>query len=253
VGFFLGKKNLFTMLHFLRKIRRSLINSGSMRKYTLYAIGEIALVVIGILIALSINNWNERSKDRVKEKMLLLKFEKTLESNCILLNGYINRMKRGNNSTNIVLSSISNNSEYSDTLDNHFHSSRVLIPLKFISYSGYEEFKNLGFEIIDDDSLKNSIIKLYETVYPKMQEILDQFGGEFSSGLDEFVRNNFIGNNLENKDVPINYSKLINNNYYKYSLDEYQGVRQWLIEQYENSLDESESLLSFIKQKLKNK
>jgi hypothetical protein len=33
-----------------------------MRKYTLYAIGEIALVVIGILIALSINNWNEERK-----------------------------------------------------------------------------------------------------------------------------------------------------------------------------------------------
>ncbi|MBT8221519.1 MAG: hypothetical protein KJP00_16945 [Bacteroidia bacterium] len=46
------------MLTFLRKIRRSLIESGSARKYILYAIGEIALVVLGILIALQINNWN---------------------------------------------------------------------------------------------------------------------------------------------------------------------------------------------------
>jgi hypothetical protein len=50
------------MLTFLRKIRRSLINSGSARRYFLYAIGEIALVVIGILIALQINNWNETRK-----------------------------------------------------------------------------------------------------------------------------------------------------------------------------------------------
>tara|TARA_Y100000385_G_C13099534_1_gene643585 strand:- start:2936 stop:3121 length:186 start_codon:yes stop_codon:yes gene_type:complete len=53
-----------TMLTLLRKIRKSLIDSGSSRKYLLYAIGEIALVVIGILIALQINNWNESRKDR---------------------------------------------------------------------------------------------------------------------------------------------------------------------------------------------
>ena len=47
------------MLTFLRKIRRSLIESGNARKYLLYAIGEILLVMIGILLALQVNNWNE--------------------------------------------------------------------------------------------------------------------------------------------------------------------------------------------------
>lgn len=50
------------MLTFLRKIRRSLIESGSSSKYLLYAIGETLLVMIGIQMALQINNWNE---DRV--------------------------------------------------------------------------------------------------------------------------------------------------------------------------------------------
>lgn len=50
------------MITFLRKIRKSLIVSGNTRKYALYASGEIALVVIGILIALQINNWNEKRK-----------------------------------------------------------------------------------------------------------------------------------------------------------------------------------------------
>jgi len=56
------------MLTFLRKIRLSLIESGSARKYLFYAIGEIALVVIGILIALQINNWNEEQKNRRAEE-----------------------------------------------------------------------------------------------------------------------------------------------------------------------------------------
>ena len=56
------------MLTFFRLIRKSLIDSSSARKYLLYAIGEIALVVIGILIALQINNWNEWRKDSKKAK-----------------------------------------------------------------------------------------------------------------------------------------------------------------------------------------
>ena len=46
-----------------RRIRKGFLSDGATSKYLLYAIGEIALVVIGILIALQINNWNEWRKD----------------------------------------------------------------------------------------------------------------------------------------------------------------------------------------------
>jgi len=73
------------MLTFLRKIRKSLIDSGSTHKYLLYAIGEIALVVIGILIALQINNWNEWRKDRVAEKEVLKELQSDFVVNANLL------------------------------------------------------------------------------------------------------------------------------------------------------------------------
>jgi Family of unknown function (DUF6090) len=50
------------MIKFFRKIRQNMIKENKVSKYMLYAIGEIVLVVIGILIALSINNWNEDRK-----------------------------------------------------------------------------------------------------------------------------------------------------------------------------------------------
>ena len=59
------------MLTFFRRIRKELLVSGDTRKYVLYAIGEIALVVIGILIALQVNNGNQNSMDRKQEKLLL--------------------------------------------------------------------------------------------------------------------------------------------------------------------------------------
>ncbi|MGM5469619.1 DUF6090 family protein [Flavobacteriaceae bacterium LMO-SS05] len=52
------------MIKLFRNIRKNLITQGKTTNYLKYAIGEIVLVVIGILIALSINNWNEQRKER---------------------------------------------------------------------------------------------------------------------------------------------------------------------------------------------
>ena len=55
------------MIKFFRKSRQKLLSENKLSKYVLYAIGEIILVVIGILIALQINNWNEANKRRDNE------------------------------------------------------------------------------------------------------------------------------------------------------------------------------------------
>ena len=58
---------------------------GATRKYLLYAIGEIALVVIGILIALQINNWNEERKDNIREQVILKQLKDEYKSNLVQL------------------------------------------------------------------------------------------------------------------------------------------------------------------------
>jgi hypothetical protein len=60
------------MIKFFRKIRQRLLTENKFSKYLIYAIGEIILVVIGILIALSINNWNDYRKERNEEKIVLV-------------------------------------------------------------------------------------------------------------------------------------------------------------------------------------
>ena len=54
------------MIKLFRKIRQKLLAENKISKYLIYAIGEIILVVIGILIALQINNWNESNKEKKK-------------------------------------------------------------------------------------------------------------------------------------------------------------------------------------------
>jgi Family of unknown function (DUF6090) len=67
------------MIKFFRKIRQNLLMENKTGKYIKYAIGEILLVVIGILIALSINNWNEDRKNRLKEAVYLEGIKTDLE------------------------------------------------------------------------------------------------------------------------------------------------------------------------------
>jgi hypothetical protein len=56
------------MLSFFRRVRKALITQSKVRTYLLYAVGEIALVMIGILLALQVNNWNESLKQDVAEQ-----------------------------------------------------------------------------------------------------------------------------------------------------------------------------------------
>ena len=69
------------MIKFFRKIRQNLINQNKTSKYFKYAIGEIVLVVIGILIALQINNWNEKRNNKAKLESYILIYKDVLKLN----------------------------------------------------------------------------------------------------------------------------------------------------------------------------
>ena len=73
------------MIKFFRKIRQNLLSEGKIGNYLKYAIGEIILVVIGILIALQLNNLNENKKNDVFEKEILSQVQENLKSDKLVL------------------------------------------------------------------------------------------------------------------------------------------------------------------------
>ncbi len=77
------------MIRFFRKIRQQLLFNHKLRKYSLYAIGEILLVVIGILIALQINNQNDLRKERIKEIHYLQNIKTDLQINLQEMDRYL--------------------------------------------------------------------------------------------------------------------------------------------------------------------
>lgn len=69
------------MIKFFRKIRQKLLSENRFRKYLIYAVGEIILVMIGILLALQINNWNENRKLNLKKQELIFNLIEEFKEN----------------------------------------------------------------------------------------------------------------------------------------------------------------------------
>ncbi|WP_228850457.1 DUF6090 family protein [Aegicerativicinus sediminis] len=144
------------MINFLRSNRARLFFSSKISKYLLYAIGEIILVVIGILIALQVNNWNEREKELKLEHNILLNLKTELQDNLNALQLSITKRNQQLGATNLLLNSIRNSSGKNDTvkLDSLIGLSRYLP--NFEARSGViEEIINSGkLNLLENEELR---------------------------------------------------------------------------------------------------
>jgi len=91
------------MIPFFRKIRKKMADDNKPLKYMRYAIGEIILVVIGILIALQINNWNEHRKGVIEETIILKNLIEDLKADIKGYNKSIDWLKARQGSVDSVL------------------------------------------------------------------------------------------------------------------------------------------------------
>lgn len=79
------------MIKFFRHIRKSLVGQGKTKKYLLYAVGEIILVVIGILIALQLNTWKENKQNKKIEREYLNGILTNLEQDILVLSSLLKK------------------------------------------------------------------------------------------------------------------------------------------------------------------
>ena len=158
------------MIQFFRKIRRNLLNGGETTKYLKYAIGEIMLVMIGILLALQVNNWNEKRKQNQKEIVNLLAIKDDLEHD--LETEFINGISYGTkqNNTLNILKEFYINKEIVPKDSIHKYLYNNLFEWNFIlNTSAFENLKSSGMDIISNDSLRNKISSLYSNDYSEIE------------------------------------------------------------------------------------
>ena len=160
------------MIKFFRKIRQKLLSENKLSKYLLYAVGEIVLVVIGILIALQINNWNENRKANQEENNLFANLKIDFESRLTELNEF-NAAREKATSAALSLNSIiadKNNRPRDAEIDSLL--SKLINGFKF-----NEEFKML--EVVFNTGLindiKNEQLKRQLVEWPqKVEEMLEE-------------------------------------------------------------------------------
>ena len=163
------------MIKFFRKIRYDLMEKNKTGKYFKYAIGEIILVVIGILIALQINNWNENSVAQARIEIRLTNMIQDLQSdidetneilsitkNRIIINQAI--LRRSDRSGSIR----NTDTIYPDEISDNFKNPNTIISQNATfdgNMSTYNSFINSGeFYLIENPSLTKEIQKYYESI-----------------------------------------------------------------------------------------
>jgi hypothetical protein len=224
------------MLKFFRTIRKKLIKEDNVRKYLLYAIGEILLVVIGILIALQINNWNEDRKLRNQELEMLHSFKASLAIDADYREDSKERNEHARRSMNYIINHMEADLPYQDSLKYHFNYITSDWGLQ-IDYSSYEALKSNNINLISDDSLRNSIVGYYSyaegygTSLPnRYTNILEEASRNiFSKHFDQMWASRMIdGSWVQGEMIPNDYEALKKDREFSYFLKTLRNQNYWL-------------------------
>ena len=152
------------MIKFFNRIRRDLLKEGKTAKYLKYAVGEIVLVVIGILIALGINQKANFNNDRKTEVTILKEIRINLLSDLTEITDDINYMDTTDAACDIVKDLLETN----DVPTREFGANSLKMrttPHFNPNKSGYKLLESKGVEIIQNDSLRRAISDHYESLY----------------------------------------------------------------------------------------
>ena len=159
------------MIKFFRQIRQRMLSQNKLGKYLLYAIGEVILVVIGILIALQLNNFNQERKDKILEIKILTEIRENLLNDFEDHNENTGFLSNVVHSSKIILDHLNNDLPYHDSLAYHFAWLPMAANFDAIN-SGYNLWLSEGVNIIRNKSIRLKISKIYGQQYKWLRDFL---------------------------------------------------------------------------------
>ena len=230
----------------------------------LYAVGEILILIVGILIALQVNNWNEERQKRILEISILKAMKSDLERDLEVWKWDINIHKEVLLSIPEVLDHLDNKLPHSDTLNYHFLKSSLVSTFSFHS-GALETLKSTGINILSNETLRNEIVDLYTYWFDYKDQLTKfmvswhHFGGQrlFNTRFVEAYEfdNDSTEKGRDGGMVPLDYESLFHDDQFRYFLLTYQNVTSFSLKQYLESVKRVKVLIAEIDaeiQKLEN-
>ncbi|MEO8068117.1 MAG: DUF6090 family protein [Flavobacteriales bacterium] len=133
-------------------------------------VGEITMVMVGVLLALWVQNWNDDRKDVIKEGKLLREMRHNLDADLNDCRDNIVANQRYLHANTAVLKQLTERTPFNDTLRVHYANifgNTTLVA----NTSAYDNLKSIGFNLIRNDSLRGLITKLYSERYPYIHNV----------------------------------------------------------------------------------
>ncbi|TXE18812.1 hypothetical protein ES692_05000 [Psychroserpens burtonensis] len=251
------------MIKLFRNTRKSLIKENQTTKYLLYALGEIILVVFGILIALQINNWSENRKQRTIEKVYIENIKIDLKLNLKSLKNFI--AERNNTITSVELVLDFFNAKKTLDVDAfNFHSLTVMEWYPFENNDNtYQELLNSGqLSILSNKTMKDSLQNLQNNL-----SIIRFIESEMEEDYERYLYDKFfeiidLDTSIENLKAQVSKSEtlpeleltevktLLENRTFKNGFVLAQFNSEDLIVEYKNMMNTTEQIIILINQEL---
>ncbi|GLU44368.1 DUF6090 family protein [Allomuricauda sp. NBRC 101325] len=159
-------------MNFIKRVRYNLIGGGKSGKYLKYAIGEIILVVIGILIAIQINSWQQAKSERILEKKYLNNLVGELRQDSIGLKNNLLQLKNQARTKEVFLDMVKGGVQGDSIIYFFDYQWKPILPYIPIKSTYIELTTNSHLRVIRSDAIREKIIKIYNS-YESMEKAED--------------------------------------------------------------------------------
>lgn len=246
------------MLRFLRLWRKRLLSEAQFSKYLLYAMGEIILIVLGILIALYLNNINAEKQAREVEVQLLNELKSNLESNIEILERTLMTETQYLSYNEMILEYLDDRKPYDEGLDRAFGVYFWTVTTNPVM-GGYEFLKSKGIDLITNDSLRKRISYIFDNEF----SILKNENEVWSNNLQQTIAYPYHVKHFRRYDhpqtdtneieraKPFDYDSLLKDEEFKSINAEIISNRKWNINGIQTLIGEIRELIVQIDEELK--
>ncbi|NQZ75166.1 MAG: hypothetical protein HRT61_03500 [Ekhidna sp.] len=180
------------MLRLLNQFKRKQLKEGKIKSFLLYTVGEVFLVVIGILIALQIDNWNREKVEQEELKEYLIKVANNVSEDIVLASSNLQRRKELSEISKSTLLKIIMNGKME--LSDIYRSNEIFVDFQFIpKKSGMESLTNAGFINELNQSGLDSLLFEYYLIVEDLDREERSFNGFIESmEAKAYAQNNFL-------------------------------------------------------------